>query len=37
MGAASLAEGGDMTEVQGWIVIVLIVIAIFSQWFTAKK
>jgi hypothetical protein len=26
-----------MTEVQGWIVIVLIIIAIFSQWFTARR
>jgi len=26
-----------MSEVQGWIVIVLIVIAIFSQWFTARR
>jgi len=26
-----------MTEVQGWIVIVLIVIAIFSLWFTTRK
>jgi len=25
-----------MTEVQGWIVIVLIVVAIFSLWFTKR-
>jgi hypothetical protein len=32
-----LHEGAvDMTEVQGWIVIALVVVAIFSQWLTRR-
>jgi len=39
LGSASFLHEGaqDMTEVQGWIVIALVVIAIFSQWLTARR
>jgi len=26
-----------MTEIQGWILIAMVVIVIFSQWYVAKK
>jgi hypothetical protein len=30
-------EGRTMTQIQGWIVIVLIIVVIFSQWFIAGR
>jgi hypothetical protein len=32
-----LLKGTSMTEVQGWIVIALVVVAIFSQWLTVRR
>ena len=38
-GSARLVFEGDrgMTEIQGWILIAMVVIVIFSQWYVAKK
>ena len=36
--ARPVHEGGQgMTEIQGWILIAMVVIVIFSQWYVAKK
>ena len=36
VGRATADEGQGMTEVQGWIVIALLVIIVFSQWYLRR-